>query len=114
MFFIEFLSSNIANLIPQRVEQGWFFQDGTIVSHVPSNEPEVQIVGEEETSTFGPPTEEEYLRKVYEAKSDAAIKTLKKATLVALCINKLKGKHQDYNMNTKSVLAELILQLVSL
>jgi len=97
------------------VEQGWFRQDGTIAPHVPFVETEVRTINEEAAEpTFGPPTEEESLQKAYEVKSDAAIKTLKKATLVALCVNKLKGKCQDYEMNTKSVLAELILRLVSL
>lgn len=109
MGLIGFLSSNKANLIPQRVEQGWFHQDGTII---PCNEPEVRIA-DDEAPTFGPPTEEEFLQNAYEARSDAAIKAFKKATLVALCVNKLKGKRQDYEMNTKSVLAELILRLVS-
>ena len=108
---IESPSSNKANLVPQRVEQGWFRQDGTIVSHTPFNEPEVRNVGE--APTFGPPTEEKFLRRAYEAKSDAAIKALKKAMLVALCVKKLQGKRRDYETNTKSVLAELILQLVS-
>jgi len=95
------------------VEQGWFRQDGTQIPHAPFNEPELGIV-DEEVPTFGPPTEEEFILKVYQERSNAAIKALKKAMLVALCVNKFKGNARDYEKNTKSVLADLILQLVSL
>ncbi len=94
--------------MPQRVQQGWFNLDGTLNCHAPFGEPTL------EGPIFGPPTEEEFLLQAYKARSDAAIKALRKATLVALCVNKLKGNIQDYERSTKSVLASLILQLVSL
>jgi len=94
----------------KRVEQGWFFPDGTHNHHAPLTEP---IVSPCEAPFFGPPTEEEFLLREYEVRSDAAIRALKKATLVALCVKKLKGKTQDYERSTKSVLTTLILQLVS-
>jgi hypothetical protein len=97
----------------QRVEQGWFRRDGTLNHYAPFTEPEVMSPSEE-GPVFGPPTEEEVFLKAYEARSDAAIKALKKATLVALCANKLKGKIQNYERSTKPVLTDLILQLVSL
>jgi hypothetical protein len=95
----------------QRVEQGWFYLDGTMNHRAPFTEP---IVSRNEGPFFGPPTEEEFLLKAYQMRSDAAIKAFKKATLVALCVKKLKGKPQDYEKSTKPVLTALILQLVSL
>lgn len=95
----------------QRVEQGWFRPDGTLNHCAPFAEP---IVSPSEGPIFGPPTEEEFLLNSYKERSDAAIRALKKATLVALCVKKLRGKTQDYERSTKSVLASLILQLVSL
>ena len=99
-------------LMLQRVERGWFHHDGTWIQCAPFAEPE--ITNPSEGLAFGPPTEEEVFLKAYEARSNVAIKALKKATLVALCVNKLKGTVQDYERYTKPVLTDLILRLVSL
>jgi hypothetical protein len=100
------------NLILQRVEQGWFRPDGTWINSAPFTEPKASGPSDD-GPVFGPPTEEEVFLKAYEARSDAAIRALKKATLVALCVNKLKGSVQNYKTFTKPVLTDLILQLVS-
>ena len=90
---------------------GWFRCDGTVVHHAPFTEPGVTSLSD--GPAFGPPTEEEFFLKAYQAKSDAAIKALKKATLVALCVNKFKGIAKNYERSTKPVLTDLVLRLVS-
>ena len=90
---------------------GWFRSNGTMIHHPHFAEP--GVISPSDGPAFGLPTEEEVYLKAYQTRSDAAIKALKKATLVALCVNKLKGTAQDYEKSTKSVLTDLIIRLVS-
>ena len=112
MYVLQTTRLENTNLMSQRVEQGWFRQDGMLIHFAPFTEPKA-TAHSEDSPVFGPPTEEEVFLKAFEARSVAAIRALKKATLVALCVNKLKGSIRDYERCTKPVLTDLILQLVS-